>query len=222
MGRIIFSKYSNDRDRRFAIRTDIVQKGDGEQSGKRVEKHAMFPEGIEHLERQSRYYREYSDRCNQVGLKLAGAYMNDEELKEGILQYQFIDGESVSDIIDNLIDCGSYDGAADLLMAFCDRIRRLYSPDVWKNSEQFENVFGTVKLGNIEPERIMGCSFADIDLVPENVIVSGSGEYVTDYEWVFDFPLPVDYVVYRAIRTYMYSGGREMHFYNTIFMSAQA
>ena len=46
MGRIIFSKYSNDRDRRFAIRTDIVQKGDGEQSGKRVEKHAMFPEGI--------------------------------------------------------------------------------------------------------------------------------------------------------------------------------
>ena len=36
MGRIIFSKYSNDRDRRFAIRTDIVQKGDGEQSGKRV------------------------------------------------------------------------------------------------------------------------------------------------------------------------------------------
>lgn len=208
MGRIIFSKYSNDRDRRFAIRTDIVQKGDGEQSGKRVEKHAMFPEGIEHLERQSRYYREYSDRYNQVGLKLAGAYMNDEELKEGILQYQFIDGESVSDIIDNLIDCGSYDGAADLLMAFCDRIRRLYSPDVWKNSEQFENVFGTVKLGNIEPERIMGCSFADIDLVPENVIVSGSGEYVTDYEWVFDFPLPVDYVVYRAIRTYMYSGGK--------------
>ena len=73
---------------------------------------------------------------------------------------------------------------------------------------QFENVFGTVKLGNIEPERIMGCSFADIDLVPENVIVSGSGEYVTDYEWVFDFPLPVDYVVYRAIRTYMYSGGK--------------
>ena len=54
----------------------------------------------------------------------------------------------------------------------------------------------------------MGCSFADIDLVPENVIVSGSGEYVTDYEWIFDFPLPADYVVYRAIRTYMYSGGK--------------
>lgn len=33
MGRIIFSKYSNDRDRRFAIRTDIVQNGDSEQSG---------------------------------------------------------------------------------------------------------------------------------------------------------------------------------------------
>ena len=54
MRRIIFSKYSNDRDRRFAIRTDIVRNDDGGADLMEVEKHVMFPEGSEHLERQSR------------------------------------------------------------------------------------------------------------------------------------------------------------------------
>ena len=38
MRRIIFSKYSNDRDRRFAIRTDIVRNDDGGADLMEVEK----------------------------------------------------------------------------------------------------------------------------------------------------------------------------------------
>jgi lipopolysaccharide biosynthesis glycosyltransferase len=203
MRRIIFSKYSNDRDRRFAIRTDIVRNDDGGADLMEVEKHAMFPEGSEHLERQSRYFAEYSDRYSAAGLELAEAGMDG-----GTLRYQFIDGDSVSDRIDAYIDCGDADKAADLLLAFCERIRDLYSVETWKSTEQFGKVFGTVDFANVSPEGIKGCSFADIDLVPENIIVSGDKGYVTDYEWIFDFPIPADYVVYRAIRTYMYSGGK--------------
>ena len=203
MRRIIFSKYSNDRDRRFAIRTDIVRNDDGGADLMEVEKHVMFPEGSEHLERQSRYFAEYSDRYSAAGLELAEAGMDG-----GTLRYQFIDGDSVSDRIDAYIDCGDADKAADLLLAFCERIRDLYSVETWKSTEQFGKVFGTVDFANVSPEGIKGCSFADIDLVPENIIVSGDKGYVTDYEWIFDFPIPADYVVYRAIRTYMYSGGK--------------
>ena len=212
MGKIIFSKYSNDRDRRFAIRTDIVQKGDSEQSGKMVEKHAMFPEGREHLERQGRYYRDYSDKYNEEGIKLAEVHMDDTDNGDIVLQYQFIDGESVSDKIDRYIDSGCNDEAVNILLDFCDMIRKLYSTDIWKSSEQFENVFGRVEFNGVEQQNIKGCSFADIDLVPENVIVAGGMGYITDYEWIFNFSIPVDYVVYRAIRTYMHSGGKRNSF----------
>lgn len=46
MTRTIFSKYSNERQRRFQIRTDIVQ---NEQGDRTVRKYALKEEGKEHL-----------------------------------------------------------------------------------------------------------------------------------------------------------------------------
>lgn len=46
MREIIFSKYSNERDRRFSIRTDILEE-DGERW---LEKTPLYPEGKGHIE----------------------------------------------------------------------------------------------------------------------------------------------------------------------------
>lgn len=51
MKEIIFSKYSNERSRSFAIRTDIV-----EEDGKRwLEKKWLYPEGKEHVLRMKKW-----------------------------------------------------------------------------------------------------------------------------------------------------------------------
>lgn len=53
MEKIIYSKYSNDRRREFAIRTDICC---DDKENKKVYKTAMFPEGKQHLNHMYNYY----------------------------------------------------------------------------------------------------------------------------------------------------------------------
>ena len=45
MAEIIFSKYSNERSRRFAVRTDILE----ENKKRWLLKTALYPEGEEHV-----------------------------------------------------------------------------------------------------------------------------------------------------------------------------
>ena len=40
---------------------------------------------------------------------------------------------------------------------------------------------------------------SNIDLLFENVLLTDDGNYCLDYEWVFDFPVPVDYIRYRIL-----------------------
>ncbi len=53
----IYSKYSNERARQFAIRTDICKKADGEKS---VRKYALYPEGREHICHMEKSYEKLS------------------------------------------------------------------------------------------------------------------------------------------------------------------
>ena len=46
MAEIIYSKYSNERSRRFAIRTDILE----ENKKRWLQKKALYPEGKEHMD----------------------------------------------------------------------------------------------------------------------------------------------------------------------------
>ena len=55
--RVIYSKYSNERARQFAIRTDICKKADGEKS---VRKYALYPEGREHICHMEKSYEKLS------------------------------------------------------------------------------------------------------------------------------------------------------------------
>ena len=67
MEKIIYSKYSNDRRREFAIRTDICCDDKG---NKAVYKTAMFPEGKQHLNHMYNYYVESkkNSACSEMGL----------------------------------------------------------------------------------------------------------------------------------------------------------
>ena len=46
----------------------------------------------------------------------------------------------------------------------------------------------------------------DIDFICRNVIL-GHPSTVIDYEWCFDFPIPVSYLVYRILHYYIYGKG---------------
>ena len=60
--------------------------------------------------------------------------------------------------------------------------------------EQFKAVFGTDEDGNelcLNP--------VNIDLILDNVFCENEKCYIIDAEWIFDFPIPVKFVVWRIV-----------------------
>jgi hypothetical protein len=49
-----------------------------------------------------------------------------------------------------------------------------------------------------------------IDLIPRNVLVADSSYYMIDHEWFLDFPVPVDFVIYRGLTSLIFNLQREI------------
>lgn len=60
--------------------------------------------------------------------------------------------------------------------------------------KDFESIFGKFE-GGKEKCLKTGC----LDLILDNIFIENGEKYIIDYEWVFDFPLPVKYLSFRAI-----------------------
>jgi hypothetical protein len=43
----------------------------------------------------------------------------------------------------------------------------------------------------------------NIDLLFDNILIADGKKYVIDYEWTFEFPVPVDFILYRTIHYYL-------------------
>lgn len=67
-------------------------------------------------------------------------------------------------------------------------------------TEKFKEVFGDVTL----PDGLMAREYSNIDLIFENVIL-GDKYTIIDYEWSFGFPVPVEYIMFRSVFTFMYA-----------------
>ena len=61
-------------------------------------------------------------------------------------------------------------------------------------TDSFKEVFG-----EIYPQESVCLKATNIDLLFHNVLLQNERAYLIDYEWVFDFPVPHNYVIWRAI-----------------------
>ena len=97
MSQIIFSKYSNERDRRFAIRTDIL-----EQDEKRwVTKTPLYPEGKEHISNMPKWNRTLDDLY-----KMAPFVSNKCQAEEGHVKLEYLEEENLAEYLDALLGKG--------------------------------------------------------------------------------------------------------------------
>ncbi|MDO4306542.1 MAG: hypothetical protein Q4C77_06880 [Eubacteriales bacterium] len=197
MAEIIFSKYSNERCRRFAIRTDILEK-----NGVRyVEKHAMYPEGKAHVEGLADWYRKLSVLYREISL--AAGYC--EKTEDGV-RLDYIPGETLEEQLDSLLHEEKQQEAGERLKAYLSQVESLYQKADFVQTEQFQQVFGRVSL----PEGLKcGGTVTNIDMVCANVIL-GEIPTILDYEWTFDFPIPCKFVLYRIIHYYTATNGIRM------------
>ena len=208
MAEIIFSKYSNERSRSFAIRTDILQDG----RERFVRKTAPYPEGREHVNRLPLWYEKLEEMYRMVSL-----CCNRCEAKEDGVHLEYLEGRTLEEILDELLEKGMVEEAKEKLCQYLSRVKTIYDREPFRKTEEFVRVFGDEML----PKGLTCASVTNIDMVCANLVlteipagseagnteISGSDSRVIstvlDYEWTFDFPVPCQYVLYRIIHYYV-------------------
>jgi len=97
MSEIIFSKYSNERDRRFAIRTNIL-----EENGRRwLQKTPLYPEGKEHIKNMLLWNQKLD-----ALYKTAPFVSNKCEAGENFIKLEYLEEGNLAEYLDDLLEKG--------------------------------------------------------------------------------------------------------------------
>ena len=188
MSKVIFAKYNKSRKKEFQISTVLY-----EENGKRYARKApITKEAARHITNMRTSYD-----------KLKGEYVNLSVLKgqfeDNCVEFEFVEGETVTD---KLLGKAAGEGKEKFLAYVAEISRFLYETKCgltdFQKSDAFVKVFGDVMVSD------MSMKVTNIDMIFDN-IVERNGKFIClDYEWTFDFPIPVHYVLYRSLH-YFYT-----------------
>ena len=185
MADIIYAKYSNDRNPQYAILTTI----ETDNGNKWVCKKAMFPEAEEHVQALVKYREKLEKQYAKSGFRfLEGAIEGDS------IRFPFVQGQALSEKIIGFFQIGEQEKAYELIKTFAQKLCLPESLHKFKKTDKFSEIFGDM----VFEQELDAMDFCDIDLICENIFLEQEW-VVIDYEWTFEFDIPVNYVLYRAI-----------------------
>lgn len=192
--KIIFTKYSNERAIPLAIRTDIVEKPQGERC---VRKAAWREEGRSHIKNLARCGALLTEQYGGTDIKI-----NKCKVCENGVELEYIKGRSLEEQMDDLLRERKYGEARELMLDYLDTVKDTGVQTDFHMTEEFCRVFGSPAL----PRGLKSLAVTDIDMVLSNVLVQ-DGWTLIDYEWTFEFPIPISFVLFRIIHYYEASSG---------------
>ena len=183
MKRILYVKYNKMRRAPFQIRTQICE----EDERRFAEKSAVRPEGRAHILRFGDSFRNMEQYYENVSLLKP-------EFHGDAMRYAYLEAPTLDEQLEEKIRAG--EDAAAVLSQALERLLTVREGGCvpFEKTAAFAEVFGPVK-------RAEGPAFAvsNIDMLFENIMVQKDAWICLDYEWVFDFPIPVDFVRYRIL-----------------------
>ena len=194
MKEVLYTKYNSKRIPRYQLSTSIVQ--DGEQ--KYALKKAIQPRANDHLqnlisnrEKLKKLYRDIQlVECQSMEDGIAFPFIKGRHFMEDV---NFVDG-SLEEIIVNLKE-----GLTRITS---------YQEDMLCKFEMTEG-FAEVFEGCEPKEGEEAIRIANVDSLFENfVVLEDENLCCIDYEWVFDFPIPKDYITFRNIY-YFYHNNKD-------------
>lgn len=197
MYKIIYTKYSNERDERFNIRTDIILDNDGK---KYIQKTALTEKAKEHIEHIYTCYKLLDHLFKGTNFKINKCEKMDENLR-----FEFIEGRTLEEDLDDYLLQGDYKRIIETIKVFITDLKKGMDDNDFVITPEFVKVFGEVEL----PANIKASKFNNIDMIFENVIQNQCWN-VIDYEWTFMFPVPLNYIVFRALHYYI-NGSEKRH-----------
>ena len=179
----LYSKFTKERGKAFQIETAIWEKEDGERE---VTKRPLSAASRGHVAKMYENFRWFEE----------SGFLLPCRRKDDMVIFPFITGKSYYNSLMEAIsrkDRGAFLEVLQKYKALMDSLYPERSP--MKKDPEFERIFGLADpfLGMEAVARL------NIDLTFDNILVQGEKVQIIDYEWIFDFPIPIKYPMYRAL-----------------------
>ena len=65
-------------------------------------------------------------------------------------------------------------------------------------TSEYTKIFGNTSPITKEKSLII----TNLDMLFHNIIIKDNEAYCIDYEWIFEFPIPIEFLIYRMISTF--------------------
>lgn len=184
--RTIFAKISNQRKKDYQIVTKIIS----ENNKKYVVKEGLTPQSVLHIKNML---------CNQNNTIDGFQNIKVVEIDNGI-KMDFIDSITFEDKLINFLKINARDEFEAAIKDFSARIKK---DSILTNEycrDEFKVIFGSTGLS----ERMLCKENLNIDMLFSNIFLEGNVFEIIDYEWIFKFLIPVDFVIWRSINMFYY------------------
>lgn len=208
----IYSKYSSERKDEFSIRTYITETPQGE---RHVYKAALTPKANVHITDMSNRYETF--RTCYAHSKLepnrCTALLRDNETAliagkpttaRARIELEYLEGIDFEKYLDRLQERREYGEMLKWIRQYGEEVLKTACQLPFTKSSKFEKIFGKCEL-QAGGAAANPCNF---DLIFSNIVLKSPDEehmilYVLDYEWIFDFLIPIKFIIYRAFFYYL-------------------
>lgn len=183
MNEIVYVKYSNERDNRFCVITELLEDKFG---NKVIKKIPMYREAVGHVLNMNDVYSNLVNRYRNLDISINKCIRGDTTV-----EFEYLEGETLQEKVNTYIKNDSWDKVYEIIDNVVEIIRYCAVND-FIYTDEFKQVFG-----NEEGLEECKCSdVTDVDMILSNIIVNDEISII-DYEWTFLFPIPYKFVVFR-------------------------
>ena len=187
----VYVKFSNERNQKLSIYTEISQTAEGRLTVKKV---PTQKKATEHVQKLKTIYENLTSMYREEGIEV-----NRCTLKENSAELEYLTGITLEDKLDHLLEDGRTDELEELFFTYIQKVKNIHEKKAFEKTPEFIRVFGDVNLRS----DLKSTEVSNIDFVPANIILSEDRVSVIDYEWTFTFPVPSQFLVYRMIFYYL-------------------
>lgn len=197
--RTVYTKFSNERSVAASIRTDIMQRPDG---SRYVRKSPMTADARAHVTCTYGWYELLKEPYAKNDWQ-PNVCRLDADGRSIALDY--IDGVTLEEKLINLRSAGGEDEVRGHIREFAAALLRLADGGAFRLTEQFKRVFGAAALS----EGHVTARVTNLDMIFSNMLMDEHGIHIIDYEWTFLFPIPVKFIIYRAVWYFLEDSGMQ-------------
>ncbi len=183
--KVKYTKFSDERSKEFCIKTVIAE----ENNALTAYKKAIYPEGNDHVN-SFEYKKEQLDKYYDIRVC-------DVKATDGKAVFEYISGELLEDRYRRAADVGDKETFKTLLHEHKKlALGKAENQTVFCQSNEYIKVFGDGSSFDGKP----ALRLSNYDAIASNIVYMNDEPVFIDYEWVFDFLVPQDVVIYHCIK----------------------